>query len=124
MAGVPLVVTTLLGLTWHYRKADLSGLRPTNTSFLQQILSLTSKLSPSEGQHYLMKYMLLHDLGLYICLNICFALGVAYLNAYHLPFTVLASFIMIFPQTGPYLWIVVVFYLQFFILFQYWRHYM
>ena len=72
---------------------------------------------------YLEHYLIAHDIALYFCLNICFAVGVSFLDILHFPFIAMASLIVIVPKSAPYLWGFAVTYAQCFILYQYWDHY-
>ena len=70
---------------------------------------------------YLERYIAFHDGGLYLCLNLCFAVGFSALDGLHFPFVALASFILAYPAGARYLWFLVVAYAQVFILIDYWR---
>lgn len=79
-----------------------------------------SKPSTHKTSSYLETYLIQRDIGLYLCLNLCFAVGVSHLDAKHFPFVALASAIIVFPKSAPYLWFLAVMYAQAFILYQYW----
>lgn len=127
VAGIPLCMVTLLGLTWRYRenKTTVTSAAATSAPSARSPAAVPPEENPPlrEWVLYLENYLVAHNVGLYICLNLCFAVGVSHIEIWHFPFIFAAAIIVVFPITAPYLWILVVGYAQSFILYQYWRHF-
>ena len=127
VAGVPLCMVTLLGFTWRYRESKAASASAAAAS-LSSTRSLAA-VPPKENRPlrewvlYLEDYLVAHNLGLYFCLHLCFAVGVSHIGIWHFPFIFAAAVMVVFPVTAPYLWLLVVGYTQGFVLYQYWRHF-
>ena len=122
VAGVPLCMVTLLGFTWRYRESKAASASATSTRSLAAVPPKENR-PLREWVLYLEDYLVAHNLGLYFCLHLCFAVGVSHIGIWHFPFIFAAAVMVVFPVTAPYLWLLVVGYTQGFILYQYWLHF-
>lgn len=127
VAGIPLCMVTLLGFTWRYRENKTTMTTPAAASApsARSLAVVPSKENPPlrEWVLYLENYLVAHNVGLYVCLNLCFAVGVSHIDIWHFPFIFAAAIMVVFPITAPYFWILVVGYTQGYVLYQYWRHF-
>jgi len=125
IAGIPLCMVTLLGFTWKYREDKLTSppVPGSTPSAPESPMPLNEHGNLREWITYLEEYLVAHNLGLYFCLQLCFAVGVSNIDVWHFPFVFAATIMVVFPLTAPYLWLLVVGYTQGFILYQYWRHF-